>query len=96
MVNKTVPEVPKIAKTTRKRKFSKTSPDTANKRRIDKVIDVTEDEMAEENRLIEEVARGKDKAVDTETASDKENEREVDENEKKGEAKKNDPKDNPT
>ena len=73
MVNKTDPEVPKIAKSTRKRKFSKTSPDTVNKRRIVEVIDVTEDGMTEEHGLTEEVARGKDKAVDTETASDKEN-----------------------
>ena len=68
MVNKTVSEVPKIAKTTRKRKFSKTSPDTTNKKRIVEVIDVTEDKMAEANGLNKEVARGKDKEVDTETA----------------------------
>ena len=56
MVNKTVPEVPKIAKTTRKPKSSRTSPETANKKRFVEVIDVIEDGMAEASGLTEEIA----------------------------------------
>ena len=98
MVNKTGPEVPKIAKTTRKRKSSRTYPEPANKKRFVEVIEggllgfveITEGEMAGVSGVTEDIELSSDKTANAESASDKRNEKEVNESEKGEEVKKND------
>ena len=62
MINTTDLEVLKIPISTRKRKYSKISPEIASKRRIFELIDETEDKMTD----IAQIAR-----IETEAARDK-------------------------
>ena len=90
MVNKISPEISKVAKTTRKRKASRTFPQPTNKKRFVEVIDggllgyvaITEEEMACASGSTENIDLCSEKEANTEPGNDKGKEKVVNENEK--------------
>ena len=98
MVNKISPEISKVAKTTRKRKASRTFPEPTNKKRFVEVIEggllgyiaITEEKMAGASGRTENIDLCSEKAANAEPGDDKGNEKVVNENEKGEQVKKSD------